>query len=314
MGAGLVRKGSSGSVSHSQATPTLALRDTYGATFSLIQNGNLFLKTTTTNPSTPSSGELTFFAKDRGKIIPSVIGPSGIDYNIQSGLWGKNTIRWVPGVLAVASIAWGNVWFPRNNGGAQTHPTKSSTDALSSLNRALFSTTATSLSSSGIQTTNTVAWRGSSGLGGFFFSARFGMSAIGSLTGVRVLVGLSVLNNVLSVDPSTINGTVAIVKDAADTTWYFLTRTAAGASTKQNTFVTVTAGQILDIYINIDPNGSVLSFNLRNAATGASLISSSIVSSIIDTTSFLYIHCQVQTTTTAISSLSLSQMYLESDI
>ena len=315
MGQGLVRRGGTGSISHSFPNPTYILKDTLGATYSSISDGYASLIVSSTNPDTPPSGELTFFSKIRAnKVIPSVIGPSGVDFNIQGSLYGNTIIRWVPGVTTTVSIAWGTTWTARNSSGAQSHPAKSSANALSSLNRALFATTATANTSAGIQSTQVVAWRGNAvGLGGFFFFARFGMSVIGSLTGVRVLIGLSVLNGTLTVDPSTINNTVAIIKDAADTTWQFLTRNTS-TLTKIDTASTVTVNQVLDIYIHVKPNDGSATFHLKDAVTGIDIYQQTLTTGMIDGTTFMYIHCQVQTTTTAVSSLSLGQMYLESDV
>ena len=325
MGVGLVRKGATGSVSHSQGTPTLALRDTYGATYSFIEQGNVVLLNvgSQSQPTTPAAGNLVFFSKSRAdKMIGSVIGPSGIDFNIQNALFGSTVIRWVPsagtniqmnptGAPGVGS-GWGSGWQARNATGAQTHPNKSSTNSMNSLNRALFSTTAAINTSSGIQSINTIVWRGNaSGLGGFFFFARFGMVTIG--TGARVLIGLSALNATLTVDPSGINNTIAIIKDAADTTWQVLIRSAS-TSTKQPTGVTITANQILDIYIHVKPNDTSATFELRNPIAGTSLYSTTLSTGMIDGSTFLYAHCQVQASAASLSALALSQIYIESDV
>ena len=313
MGVGLVRKGATGSVSHSQGTPTLALRDTYGATFSFIEQDQLTLVSSGSQPTTPAAGDLVFFPKSRaGKIIGAVVGPSGVDYNLQNSFMGSTIIRWVPGATTVVSIFWGAGWTTRNVTGAQSHPAKSSTNSMTSLNRALFSTTAAINTSSGIQSTDSIVWRGNAtSLGGFFFFARFGMVTIG--TGARVLIGLSALNATLTVDPSGINNTIAIIKDAADTTWQVLIRSAS-TSTKQPTGVTITANQILDIYIHVKPNDTSATFELRDPIAGTSLYSVTLTTGMIDGTTFLYAHCQVQASAASLSALALSQMYVEADV
>ena len=314
MGVGLVRKGATGSVSHSQGTPTLSLRDTYGATYSFIEQGHVTLVTSGSQPATPAAGNLVFFSKSRaGRIIGSVVGPSGVDYNIQNSFMGSTIIRWVPGATNVVSIFWGAGWTARNVTGAQTHPAKASTNSMTSLNRALFSTTAAINTSSGIQSTDSIVWRGNAtSLGGFFFFARFGMVTIG--TGARVLIGLSALNATLTADPSTgVNNTIAIIKDAADTTWQVLIRSAS-TLTKQNTSVTITANQVLDIYIHVKPNDTSATFELRDPIAGTSLYSVTLTTGMIDGTTFLYAHCQVQASAASLSALALSQMYVEADV
>jgi hypothetical protein len=317
MGVGLVRKGATGSVSHSQATPTLALRDTYGATFSFIEQGHVTLLNvgSQSQPTTPAAGDLVFFSKSRaGKMIGSVVGPSGIDYNIQNALFGSTIIRWFPTNGTTISIFFGTGWVARNVSGSQTTTSKLSATAMQSMSRALFSTTAAINTSSGIQSIDTVVWRGNAtGLGGFFFFARFGMVTIG--TGARVLIGLSALNGTLAADPSTgvtsgLNNTIAIIKDAADTTWQVLIRNTS-TLTKQNTFVTITANQILDIYIHVKPNDTSATFELRNPLTGSSLYSVTLTTGMIDGATFLYAHCQVQASAASTSQLALNQIYVE---
>lgn len=291
MGQGLLLRGGTSSILYTNGdgnTKGSLYTNNYG---SIIQQGNLSLKVATSTPNSPSSGELTFFSKNRaGRIIPSVVGPSGVDFSLQGALFGSSIYRWMPGVTTGASIAWSTSWSARNSSGAQSHPAKTSTNALTSLNRALFSTTAIANTSSGIQSTNTVAWIGdASNLGGFFFFSRFGMSAIGSLTGVRVLLGLSSLNGNLTSDPSTTSlNTIAIIKDAADTTWQLLTRNTAGGVTKINTLVTVVINQVLDIYIHTKPNGTDVSFQLRDGVSGADLYIQTITTNLPTNTTFLY--------------------------
>jgi hypothetical protein len=312
MGVGLLRKGATGSVSHSQATPTLALRDTYGATFSFIEQGHVTLLNVSSQPTTPAADNLVFFSKRRaGKMIGSVVGPSGIDYNIQNSFMGSTIIRWFPTNGTTISIFFGTGWQARNNVGSQTTTSKSSFSAIQSMSRALFTTGASIGTSAGIQSIDTVVWRGNAtGLGGFFFFARFGMITIG---GARVLIGLSVLNGNLTIDPSGINNTIAIIKDAADTTWHFLTRNTS-TSTKRDTGVTVVINQILDIYIHVKPNDNAATFELRDPLTGSLLYSQTLTVGMIDGSTFLYAHCQVQTATNATSQLALNQIYVEVDV
>ena len=314
MGVGLVRRGGTGSISHSKLVTPYTLLDVYGATYSIINNGHITLKDFGTVSTPPITGSLTLFAKDRaGKTLVSVVGPSGVDFNIQPALYGSTTIFWTPIATTSLPIFWGVSWLARNNLGVQSRPAKTSTNQMTSLNRHRYSTTAASLSSSGIQSFDSVAWRGSaSGLGGFFFFSRFGMETIGTLANLRVIIGLSALNGLLNVEPSSIVDTVALVKDAADTTWQLVIRNAL-TSTKQSTGVTVVVNQVLDIYIHVKPNDTNATFELR-AATGGLLFAQILSTGMVTSTTFLYIQAQVQTTTTTLSALAISQMYLEMDL
>ncbi len=323
MGVGLVRRGGTGSISHSQPTPTLALRDIYGATYSFIEKGHATLVTSGSTPTAPAAGSLTFFSKSRaGKMIPAVVGPSGIDFNLQAALYGTTTYRFMANNNATYFF-WGNSWTSRLASGSQTFPAKASTNAMLSMNRVLYTTTATANTSAGIQSTRTVAWRGNAaGLGGFLFFSRFGLQAIGNSARLRVLVGLSDLNGAMTQDPSTyllaaINGgaqVIGLIKDAADVNLQFFIRNGT-TQTKQNTGVAPTANQILDLYIHSMPNGTDVMFQLNNPLTGATLASATLSTGIPASAQFLYAQTHVGTSAaTSIQSLALNQIYVETDL
>jgi hypothetical protein len=319
MGEGLVRRGGTGSISHSQPTPTLALRDIYGATYSFIEKGHTTLVMSGSTPTAPAAGSLTFFSKSRaGKMLPAVVGPSGIDFNLQPALYGGTTYRFIP---YVSAVNWGSSWPLRTISGSQTFPPKVSTNAMLSMQRALYTTTNVASTSAGIQSNSTVAWRGNSaGLGGFFFFARFGLQAIGNSARLRVLVGLSDLNGAMGQDPSTYtlaaaNGgsqVIGLIKDTADLNLQFYIGNGT-TSTKQDTLVAPTVGTILDLYIHSIPNGTDIMFQLNNSLTGATLASATLSTGIPASTQFLYAHTHVGAVS-AIQSLALNQIYVETDL
>jgi hypothetical protein len=330
MGVGLVRKGATGSVSHSQATPTLlilitppALRDTYGATFSFIEQGQLTLVMSGSTPTTPAAGSLTFFSKSRaGKMIPSVIDPSGVDFNLQSALHGTTTFRFMANNNNTYFF-WGNSWTSRLASGTETFPGKSSTNAMLSMNRVLYATANSANTSGGIQSTDRVVWRGNAaGLGGFLFFSRFGLQAIGASNRLRVLVGLSDLNGTMTQDPSTytlasLSGgsqVIGLIKDAGDTNLQFFIRNGT-TQTKQDTGVAPTVNQILDLYIHAMPNGTNIMFQLNESVGGTTLASATLSTGIPANTQFLYAHVHVGTSaSSSVQSLSVNQIYVETDL
>ena len=317
MGVGLVRRGGTGSISHSQPTPTLALRDIYGATYSFIEQGHPTLVNFGSTPTAPAAGSLTFFSKSRaGKTLPAVVGPSGVDFNLQPALYGTTTFRFIPN-SNIVYIFWGNSWTQRiSTGSYRGYPIKVSTNAMSSMNRILYTTANTgNISGAGIQSTNTVAWRGNgAGLGGFLFFSRFGLQ-IAVLTSLRVLVGLSELNTILIEDPSAIVtiSTIGLIKDAADGTLQFFIRNGT-TQTKQTTGVIPTVNQILDLYIHAMPNGTDIMFQLNDSVSGSTLSSATLSTGIPANTVFLYAHAQVGSSSASIQSLAVNQIYVETDL
>lgn len=270
----------------------------------------------TSIPSAPTSGLRTFARSRAGRILPHVVGPSGVDVALQPALFGNTVYMWLPGTGTTVSINFGTSWTARNagTGAAQAHPTKASTNAMTSLTRATFGTGTTATGSSGIQSAATVAWRGNSaGLGGWFFHARFGVET--HEAAMRYLVGLSALNAALAGEPSAQANTIAIGKDAADTTWQLIFRDGS-AVTKVNTGASITAGQILDFMIFAAPNGSNVTCRVVDAVTGTVIVNNTThTANLPASTTFLYAHAQAMSTVgTTAKLLALNKLYVETDL
>lgn len=268
-------------------------------------------------PAAPATGNLRLFAKTRAaRGTLNTIGPLGVDVAYQPALFGNTMILWVPSGTT-AQTAFGATYTARNSGtaAAQATPARASTNAMTSLLRAQFGTGTTATGASGTQTAATVAWRGNAaGLGGFFFFARFGIETLAS--DLRAMVGLSANNGVMAADGSTWANTCALVKDTADSTWQFATRNAT-TLTKTATGCTVTAGQILDLYIFAPPNNSAtITVRLVDAVTGTIFMDDvGITANLPVNTTFLYMQAHTQSVTgTTAKVLSLNKMYLEADL
>ena len=298
----------------STANHLVTFADTTGK---VIKEATYFDSPAVQIPPAPASGKLRWFAKSRGgRVLPHIIGPSGIDVALQPALFGNTVYMWLPGTGTTLAVNFGTSFVARNSGtgAAQAHPAKTSTNAITSLNRATFSTGTSATGSSGIQSSATVAWRGNAAnLGGFFFFVRFGIETLGA--GQQVLVGLSALNAALTGEPSAVNNTIAIGKDSGDTTWQLITRDTSTV-TKINTNCTVTAGQILDFTAFAPPNGTYVTFRLVDAVTGTVYVDNvSVSTNLPSNTVFMYMHAQTRSTSgTTAKLLALNRMYLETDL
>lgn len=314
MGIGKDRLGNTYSVTYHDGTGNIR-----GATYaSITTQGHLNLIDSNFTPTAPSTGKIIIFAEDyAGRVLPSVIGPSGVDYVLQSALYGNTNYVWLPGTAATIAENWGSSWTARNSSGIQSHPIKSPTSSMTSMNRAAFNT-GLATGSSGIQSSVTAAWLGNSaGLGGFLFFARFGLESILGGGNYNILVGLSALNGNLAGESSAQVNTIALGKDTGDSTWWVMTRDGTTGNNKINTFITVTAGQILDLYIHTAPNSSSVKFYIKNGATGADLYTSPtpITTGLPLNTTFMYMHTQLRSTSVANTKvLALNVMYLETDL
>jgi hypothetical protein len=311
--------GGSGGGSGDVAGPSSSTADRVAvfadSTGKVIKEATFFDSPTVGIPPAPSLNNLRWFARSRaGRVLPHVLGPSGVDLALQPALFGSTVYMWLPGSGDTLAINFGTSFTARNSGigAGQDHPAKSSTNAITSLNRATFSTGITSTGSSGIQSSATVAWRGNAAnLGGFFFFARFGIETL--VAGQQVLIGLSALNAAITGEPSAVNNTIAIGKDSGDNTWQLITRNTS-AVTKIDTGCTVTAGQVLDFIVFAPSNGEDVTFRLVDAVTGTVYVDNLAVSTDLpDKTVFMYMHAQTRSTS-GTTALALNRMYLETDL
>lgn len=267
-------------------------------------------------PAAPAAGNLRVFAKTRAaRATLNTIGPSGVDVAYQPAFFGNTIAMWMPSATT-AQTAIGASFTARNSGtaAAQATPATASTNAMTSLRRATFGTGTTTTGASGTQSAATVAWRGNAaGLGGFFFQARFGVETLAA--DQRVFVGLSANNAVMAADASTWNNTVGLTKDSADSVWQLLTRNGTTA-TKTSSTCTVTAGQVLDLYIFAAPNGANVSFRLADAMTGTIYVDDVASTTTLPvSTVFMYMQAHTMSVSgTTAKLLALNKMYLETDL
>ncbi len=268
-------------------------------------------------PTPPVEGRLRVFNRViAGRSLLTQVGPSGLDTHLQPALFRNSIYMWLPGGGTTASIAWGTSWTIRNNGtgAAQAHPTKAATNALTSMNRATYSTGTSATGASGVHSAASVAWRGTSaGLGGFFFYSRFAVETYRA--DVRLLVGLSALNVALNAQPSTINNSCGLCKDSGDTTWHYFTRSATGL-TKVDTGLTIAAGTILDLLMFAPPNGSSITIRVVNSVTGAVVVDNVVVETNLPVANvWMFANAHIQSTTgTTAALLALNRMYIECDL
>lgn len=287
-----------------------------GASNVEVIGGNLAF-VDSTFPSAPSAGRNVMFTDSMGgRQLMAQIGPDGFHYDLQPSIFSQTTIVWLPGTGTTLSINWASSYTARNSGtGAAQNSsiTLASTNAVTSLVRAQFGTGTTATGASGIQTTLPVAWLGNAtGLGGFFFFARFAMEATSGT--YRMFIGLSANNATLAGEPSSLNNSCGIILDSTDTTFQYLTR--GTTLTKTNTTQAVSNTIVFDFYMYAKPNATGINFELRNALTNAVLSTAlNVATTLPASTTFMYMQAHVMSATgTTAKILSLNKMYLETNL
>jgi hypothetical protein len=267
------------------------------------------------NPETPASGAVLFSRNIGGRHVPRWIGPSGLDTAIQPGMWGNSITLWLPGTGTTAAINFGVNW---STAATQAHPAITTTNFMTQLRRATYTTTTTANNASGVRSGAPLCWRGNAaGQGGWFFSARFGILTYTST--MRMMVGLSESTAALSGDPSAVNNTVAMSKDTGETTWQVFTRDASAASKTSTGRTTAAAAnaEIFEFVCFCKPNDSKITVRVVDITSGTVLVDNvEKTSNLPSATALLTAHAQCNNQAGGAGSgvaMFLSKIYVETD-
>jgi hypothetical protein len=182
-------------------------------------------------PSTPSAGDLIFYAKNvAGRLLPKIKGPSGLDTRLQPALDG-NGMGWIMPHTTTTFTNQGTPTFTAV--GTVSHPTIAAGSLRASTRRAIVTSAATANSASELRVAAVQCWRGdAAGLGGFFCSMRFGCSS--AVAGQRMIVGLTSSTSAIATtqSPSGLTQCVFVGNDAGDSNLQVMHNDGAGSCTK----------------------------------------------------------------------------------
>ncbi|MDB5183833.1 MAG: hypothetical protein JWO07_514 [Candidatus Saccharibacteria bacterium] len=292
-----------------------------------IQSGGLQLNgSATSDPSAPATDNLKIYAKNiAGRTMPTFENSTNAATPLQSSLGFSHvalssagsggagcaaaltsTIGTVPNIGKIGSAA------------TCTIPSPATTNLMSSVRRTQYSTGTTTASSVYQDQTSSMVWRGNSaGLGGFFYTVHFGLSA--TSTSNYAFVGLTsdVSGSISNIDPLAVgasNHRVGMAINVNTGNWKFTTTSIGGtpSATDLGSNFAVNATDMYELAIYSAPNGSSIGYRVKNLTTGI-VTSGSISSALPANTAFLAPTIWISNNTTANSTLDLVGWYLESD-
>lgn len=284
-----------------------------------IQSGGMQLAAQS-DPGATAAGNLKIYAKDiAGRIMPKWVGPAGVDTPFQAGLGFNRVSMIMPagGTTLTTFVSGFGTTF--TNTGTAANPTPASTNLLTSVRRATFSTGTTAGTVASHRQSVLQVWRGNTaGRGGYFFTIRFGTSTLAS--GNRAFVGLSSSTAApTNIDPLA-TGTgidrVGVALNANTGNWSFVnnvsgtapTVTALGANFPINTT------DLYELILYSPPNGSAISYRFQNLSTG-NQTTGSVSSNIPAATTFMAPQFWITNNATAGAAIiDFSGWYLESDV
>ncbi|MEO8105567.1 MAG: hypothetical protein ABI602_04515 [Candidatus Saccharibacteria bacterium] len=282
-----------------------------------IQSGGMQLAAQA-DPAVPAAGNLRIYAKDiAGRIMPKWLGPSGVDTPFQANL-GFNRVSWTTPaggtVLTTCISTFGSTF---TNVGTVANPTPSSGNILNSVRRVTFSTGTTAAALASHRQSTLQVWRGNSaGLGGFFYTIRFGTSTLAA--GNRSFVGMSDSTAApTNVDPttSTAGGKIGLAINASTGNWNLINNISGSAPTVLGLGANfpVDTTSLYELVLFSAPNGSSIGYRVTNTATG-NTTSGSLSTNIPSSTTFMAPLFWITNNATAAAAIfNFSGWYLESD-
>lgn len=305
--------------------------DTTAQTLKLLGTDTGIILTGVTNePPVPVANTLEFYVRQiAGRMMPKIIGPSGLDTALQPAIFQNRILIYVPstGTTGTGSGAGlGPVW---TSGGTVTHPTPSSTaPAISNQMRRtryanVVTTTNQTLGIKAAAADTLNYWRGSAaGLGGFFYCARFIVELYPAST-VRIFAGLTASSATYVVASDTVlNNTCGLWHDTTDPStglgaFNFVTRNTTTTTKQQITLANaITAGNSYDFYMWCAPNGSTIYWRLDDIVNSVTY-SNNTATTLPVNTAFMGPQCAMSNgtanTTVTTVAIGVVGVYTESD-
>lgn len=268
----------------------------------------------TSDPTPPVSG-LTFYAKRiANKVVPKVIGPSGLDTILQPSIAGNGMSIVLPGSSAALSyVGMGALTAV----GTVSHPTLNANSLRESTRRAIVTSAATANSASELRLSAYQCLRGTAdNLGGFLAIFRFGVSS--NIATQRLAVGLwtSTSATSTSIEPSTIVNGIWVGNDATDANLQLMRNDGAGTATKidlGSDFVKNQQNGLYELTLFCKPNDYGISYRVKRL-DAAGEASGNVTTDIPSQTTLLAPHLYLNNGGTASAViLDFYRYYLETD-
>jgi hypothetical protein len=223
------------------------------------------------SPTAPSSGAKLFTRYRSGHGVIAQIEPSGYMFEYQPALYTNKLALWTAqgNGTTVTIINLGNTIT-----GTATTRNVATTNLFVSMRRLGYVSAATAGSSAGTRHGAQQFWIGNaSGLGGFFYVVRFGLSSASTVSTQRSFVGLIASTAVLgNADPSSNTNILGFGVNSADTTWYFM-HNASGTTTKDTLTGTFPPRDLsvsmFEARIYCPPNSSTIYYSLEVLGGGS---------------------------------------------
>lgn len=195
-------------------------------------DNSMLIKDFASLPSTPVSGMKLFTKKLANRVLPATICSSGMDAALQPATWRQKIGRWNP--------AGNSATVPSVDGlpaltaqGTVTARNVATTNLFSRTRRIGYVSAATAAAFAGHFSPAAQFTTGDgAGLGGFFYSCRFGFSDAAAVSGARAFVGLSSsVAAPTNVEFNTLTNQIGVAQLSTDATQLYIVYGGSAAQT-----------------------------------------------------------------------------------
>jgi hypothetical protein len=285
-------------------------------------SGALPFPAVSSDPAAPAAGTLLQYSKSvANRILPKIIGPSGIDTIMQVGLHGNSVVMVAPASGTTAPTIWGGTLTTAATMSLQQ--TVASSSPWLATSRKRFQTAATAGSTTGCRLAYTQWFRGSAtGYGGFWHRVQFGQNL--NITGSQAFVGLCASTAILNTAAGSAGNLINCIGMGYDTTdantgnWYLMRNDGSGTCTKVDlgsnaARSNTTHGYDLIIYC---PPGAATDIYVRvvNLHSGVTVLDTSYNTDIPATNTGMAWKCEVNNGAVAsATNIEMAKLYIESD-
>jgi Major tropism determinant N-terminal domain len=267
------------------------------------------------DPAAPAAGQMTSYAKSiSGRMLPKIVGPSGLDTALQPALFGNGIRILSPGIsttftqlgMAAPAVV-----------GTLSHPVPAAGTLRTQTRRGNVISAATANAAAELRNSTVECWRGNTpGQGGFFLTTRFAIASATALQ--RSAFGLFSTTTAISTtqSPSSLTNAFFMGNDSGDTNMQIMHNDGAGTCTKINLgadFPVANTAAVYEVIFFAAPNASNISWRAQRFDVPA--VAEGVISTDMpDPATFLAWHAYMNNGGTAAAvAFDLMRYYLETD-
>ncbi|TRX34946.1 hypothetical protein FNW52_12455 [Flavobacterium sp. ZT3R18] len=244
-------------------------------------NPEILINQSTTDPSTPSTGKMGIYTKKvGGKLSIKTIDDTGVNNIIQNSFFDTNICMW-QNTNTNVGLWTGTVGA---NAGTFSLGLPTTTNVYTSMKRSRYANIVTTTNQVlGQRNTEAMYFRGgATGIGGFFFGARFGFDTW--TNGSRFFGGMHTATTVITANPSLLANTIGFGVDDSDNGLISFISRDATTLTKVSTGLTIVNNKGYDVYMYAAPNASSVSWSIKDLNTGTEVTGTATTNLPVNTT------------------------------